>query len=168
MPNWCANYVTFSGENVAKVDKLFEQLMDEQTNSGGLGVRPTWHACNKHDARYMFDIEDYGDHCYRFNSKWAPALSVMMMIGRRYKVGFMMRWDECGMGLYGKAIYNPTMFDILMIADGSGINFMYNHEKDVYVYEGEEYESEYDFIDDAVDKLVMRPVSKDQVFREGY
>jgi hypothetical protein len=166
MPNWCANYVTFSGAHVAKVDKLFEQLTDEQTNSGG-GVRPTWRGLDKHDVRYMFDIEDYGDHSYRFNTKWAPSLALLMMIGRRFKVGFMTRWDECGNGVYGKAIYDPAMFDILMVADGSGVNFIYNHEKEVYVYEGEEYESEYDFIDDAIDKLVMMPISKDQVFREN-
>lgn len=165
MPNWCANYVTFSGGNVAKVNKLFEQLIAEQEVSG-MGVRPDWKITQKYYAGYMFDIEDYGDNSYRFNSKWSPVISTLMMIGRRYKVGFMVRWDECGMGLYGKAIYDPTMFDILMVADGSGINFRYDEEKEAYIYKGEEYDSEYDFIDDAIDELVMMPISKDQVFAD--
>jgi hypothetical protein len=162
MANWCSNIVIFSGDNVDKVDELFTKLMEEQADKG-LGVRPDWEACEKYDALYMFHIDkrDTGD--YQFETRWSPAINTIFLIGRRLKIGFEMDWDEPGMGLYGKMIFNPSMPDVVMMADASGINFRYDHDKDRYIYNGEEYESEYEFIDDVIEETPLTPISKDQL-----
>ena len=162
MANWCSNHVTFSGDNVDKVDEMFTKLMEEQADKG-FGVRPDWEACEKHSALYMFDIDKIDDGSYSFNTKWSPALNTIFLIGRRFKVAFEMEWDECGMGLYGKMIFNPDMPDVAMIADASGTNFRFDEEKSMYIYKDEEYESEYDFMDDVVASTPLSPVSKDQI-----
>ena len=162
MANWCGNNVIFSGENVDKVDELFTKLMEEQADKG-FGVRPDWEACEKHDALYMFYIDKHDSGSYRFETKWAPAINTIFLIGRRFKVAFEMEWDECGMGLYGKMIFSPDMPDVVMMADASGTNFRYDHDKDMYIYNGEEYESEYEFMDDVIEKTPLSPISKDQI-----
>jgi hypothetical protein len=164
MANWCSNIVIFSGDNVDKVDELFTKLMEEQAASN-LGVRPDWEACEKYDALYMFHIDkrDTGD--YQFETKWSPAINTIFLIGRRLKIGFEMTWDECGMGLYGKIVFDPSMPDVAMISDASGINFRFDDDKGMYIYNGEEYQSEYDFIDDVVDTMTASPISKDQILQ---
>jgi hypothetical protein len=164
MANWCNSSVIFSGENVDKVDELFTKLMEEQAASN-FGVRPDWEACEKHDALYMFYIERNDVGSYRIESKWSPPLNTIFLIGRRFKIAFGMEWDEPGMGLYGKMIFDPSMPDVAMIADASGTNFRYDEDKERYIYNGQEYESEYDFIDDVVDSTPLSPVSKDQILQ---
>ena len=162
MANWCSNIVTFSGDNVDKVDELFTKLMEEQADKG-LGMRPDWEACEKYGALYMFYIDkrDTGD--YQFETRWNPAINTIFLIGRRLKIAFEMTWDESGMGLYGKIAFDPSMPDVAMISDASGINFRFDDDKGMYIYNGEEYESEYDFIDNFVDTMTASPVSKDKI-----
>ena len=166
MPNWCSNHVTFSGENVDKADKLFKTLMQEQSVSG-LGIRPPWKGCDKHGLRYMFEIQHSGDSTYQFESKWSPTLATMFLIGRRFKVAFEISWEEMGNGLYGSATYDPSMPDVMMVRDASSTNFRWDDDKEVYIYNGEEYESVYDFMEDVIDNMIAIPISKDQVLSEG-
>lgn len=162
MPNWCNNNVIFSGENVDKVDELFAKLIEKQSISH-LGMRPDWEACDKYDAMYMFDIEKNDDGSYRFDSRWSPPLNTIYLIGRRFKIAFEMEWDEPGLALYGKMIFDPSMPDVVMMADASETNFQYDEEEEVYIYNGEKYESEYDFIEDVINNSPLAPISKDQI-----
>jgi hypothetical protein len=164
MPNWCNNTVTFFGENVDKVDELFTKLMEEQAVSN-LGVRPDWEACEKYDALYMFYIEKNDAGSYRIETRWSPPINTMFLIGRRLKIAFEMQWDECGMGLYGRMVFDPSMPDVALIADASGTNFRYDENKEMYIFNGQEYESEYDFMDDVVADTPLDPISKDQILQ---
>ena len=166
MPNWCSNYVTFFGENVGKVDKMFDKLIAQQAIDG-LGVRPDWKACEKNEARYMFEIQDLGDGVYQFDSKWSPCLSLMLLIGRRFKVALEISWEEMGMSLYGSATFDPSVPDVMMIRDASCTNYKYDEDADMYIYNAEEYESLYDLMEDAIEDLTPVPISKDRIFREG-
>jgi len=166
MPNWCSNYVTFFGENVGKVDKMFDKLMTQQAIDG-LGIRPDWKACLRHEARFMFSIQDLGDGVYQFDSKWAPCLSLMLLIGRRFKVALEISWEEMGNGLYGSATFDPSTPDVMMIRDASSTHFIWDEDADMYIYKAEEYESLCDLMEDAIEDLTPVPISKDQIFREG-
>jgi hypothetical protein len=162
MANWCSNHVTFSGDNVDKVDEMFTKLMEEQDRDNH-GIRPDWEACEKNNALYMFYIQRNDAGSYQFETKWSPAMNTIFLIGRRFKIAFEMSWEECGMGLYGKMIFNPDMPDVVMVADASGTNFRFDDEKGMYIYKDEEYESEYDFMDDVIDTTPLSPISKDQI-----
>jgi len=162
MPNWCNNNVTFKGSPSAldKVDALFSKMMLSTE-----GVRPEWLACERYNAPYLFDIQGWDKGDYQFLSKWSPALSTIMLIGRRFKVEYEHRFDESGMGLYGKAVFNPIRPASIKMYDGSCINFRYNEDTGMYVFNGEEYESEYDFIESAVDELEPHILNKPQIFQ---
>jgi hypothetical protein len=133
----------------------------------GMGIRPPWKGCDKHNARYMFDIDKHDVGSYQFNSKWSPALSTIFFIGRRFKVGFEISWEEMGNCLYGSATFDPSMPDIMMIRDASSTHFRFDEDKDMYIYKDEEYESIYDFMEDVIDDITPLPISKDQVLQEG-
>ena len=166
MPNWCSNHVTFFGDNVSKVEKLFDMLIKEQA-TGNSGVRPPWKGCEKNNVRYMFEIEKYEPSVYQFESRWSPTLATMFLIGRRLKVAFEISWDEMGMSLYGSATFDPSIPDVMMIRDASCTNYKWDEDKEVYIYKDEEYESVYDFMENVIDDMTPMPISKDQVLREG-
>jgi len=166
MPNWCINNVMFSGENISKVDKLFNELMKQQASSG-LGVLPHWKACEKNQARHMFEIQYLGDGTYQFESKWAPALIAMFLIGRRLKIAFEISWEEIGMSLYGSATFDPSMPDVMMIRDASCTNYKYDEDSEMYIYNAEEYECLSELMCDVIDEMTPMPISKDQILREG-
>jgi hypothetical protein len=166
MPNWCSNHVTFFGENVGKVEKLFDTLIQEQAKDG-LGIRPPWKACERHEARYMFNIYKNDLCSYQFESKWSPTIATMFLIGRRFKVAFEISWEEMGNGLYGSATYDPSAPDIMMVRDASSTNFRWDEDKEMYIYKDEEYESVYDFMEDVIDDMTPLPIGKDQLLSEG-
>lgn len=166
MPNWCSNNVTFFGDNVRKIDKMFDELMTKQAVDG-LGVRPHWKACEKHEARYMFDIYKCASGTYQFESKWSPSLSLMLLIGRRFKVAFEINWEEMGMSLYGSATFDPSTPEVMMIRDASCTNYKYDEDSEMYIYNAEEYECLSELMCDVIDDMTPIPISKDQVLREG-
>jgi hypothetical protein len=164
MPNWCSNQIIFLGPNIDKVDKLFDELIKEQCESG-LGVRPKWKSCEKYDARYMFSIDKTDNGCYTFETKWSPALDTVMLIGRKFNVSFDIHWDEPGMCLYGKATFSPNFKDVLTVRDASCVNFRYDDDLEAYIYNGKEYESEYDFIDDLIEGMTPSVINKSQILQ---
>lgn len=157
MPNWCRNTVYFNGDNVNKVDKLFDDLIKQQ-NETGLGVRPDWNVMSKEDCLYMFDIDKHDSGSYAFNSRWSPAIVTLFYIGRRFKVAFEMTFDECSYELYGKYTFNPSQPNIVMLQDASNTSYGYDEYFDMYTYNGEKYESMYDFLDDVVDSIAPSPI----------
>jgi len=166
MPNWCTNHVTFFGDNVSKVEKLFDMLIKEQAIDNS-GVRPPWKGCEKNNVRFMFEIEKYEPSVYQFESKWSPTLATMFLIGRRLKVSFEITWEEMGDCLYGSATFDPSIPDVIMIRDASSTHYRWDQDKEMYIYKDEEYESVYDFMEDVIDDMTPIPISKDQVLREG-
>lgn len=162
MANWCSNQIIFSGPNIDKVDKLFDELIKEQCESG-LGVRPKWKSCEKYNARYMFSIDKTDNGCYTFETKWSPALDTVMLIGRKFNVSFDIHWDEPGNALYGKATFSPNFKDVLTVRDASSVNFRYDDDLEAYIYNGKEYESEYDFIDDLIESMTPSTINKSQI-----
>lgn len=166
MPNWCTNHVTFFGDNVSKVEKLFDTLIKEQVTDN-FGIRPPWRGCEKNNVRFMFDIQKYEPSVYQFESKWSPTLATMFLIGRRLKVSFEITWEEMGNCLYGSATFDPSMPDVMMIRDASSTHYRWDQDKEMYIYKDDEYESVYDFMEDVIDDMTPIPISKDQVLREG-
>lgn len=166
MPNWCSNNVMFFGDNVSKVDKMFDELIAQQAVLN-VGVRPDWKACERHEVRYMFDIFKNEPGSYQFESKWSPSLSLMLLIGRRFKVAFEINWEEMGMSLYGSATFDPSTPEVIMIRDASCTNYKYDEGTDMYTYKDEEYECLSELMCDVIDDMTPVPISKDQVLREG-
>lgn len=166
MPNWCSNNVMLFGDNVSKVDKMFDELIAQQAVLN-VGVRPDWKACERHEVRYMFDIFKNEPGSYQFESKWSPSLSLMLLIGRRFKVAFEINWEEMGMSLYGSATFDPSTPEVIMIRDASCTNYKYDEGTDMYTYKDEEYECLSELMCDVIDDMTPVPISKDQVLREG-
>jgi aminopeptidase N len=75
-----------------------------------------------------------------------------------------------------RAIEKATGFNLLWLFDqyvfrgghpDYKVTYRWDQDKEVYIYKDEEYESVYDFMEDAIDEMTPIPISKDQVLREG-
>jgi len=166
MPNWCGNYIKFYGDakQIAKLEKMLEDLVASNDDSMQ-GHRPNWEAVKKANCHYMFDIQLDGDGQIQFDTAWSPAISLVFLLGRRYDLGYVHRWDESGNSLYGKAVFRTANKNFLDLYDGSSLNFRYDFDSGMYIYNGQEYESQYDFIDEVVDNLMPSLTHKNEILR---
>lgn len=149
MPNSCYNQILFSGEesNVKKVKALFIEMSKKEAESNH-GQIPDF---IKHIQDGFFcDIDAYElDDQISYNTRWTPNTDNVVLIAKHYGVGFEHLFQELGDNIYGKAIFDveddeATIFTL----DNSDFSqFEYLDEKDVYLFRGEEFESDYDILD---------------------
>lgn len=136
MPNWCSNFILTSNQDVKDV---FQKLIKKQEKSGQ-GETLDWFE----DDRYLFDIEIYGDSIM-FQTKWSPALKTGEALAKTLKTEIELDYDEPGMCIYGKAIFNPKgQIKDYYLSDLDFDKYEHDEEKDVYIFEGQEYESDED------------------------
>lgn len=155
---WYTINVAFYGDSLVKVDNLFDRLMRRQADDG-LGVRPPWKACDKHDLIHMFRIQKRGSCVYQFESEPAPALANLFLIGRRFNVSFEAKWWESSKPMCGMATFHPYAPDVMMVYDGSDINLQefgpnINFESN-------------DLVWNALEKTFACGIFKKQIFNEG-
>jgi len=136
MANWCSNFILTGNQDVKDV---FQKLIKRQEKSGH-GETLDWFE----DDRYLFNIEIYGDSIM-FQTKWGPALKTAEALAKTLKTEIELDYDEPGNLVYGKAIFNPKgEITDYYLSDSDFDKYEYNEEKDVYIFEGQEYESDED------------------------
>lgn len=136
MANWCSNFILTGNQDVKDV---FQKLIKRQEESGQ-GETLDWFE----DDRYLFDIEIYGDSIM-FQTKWGPALKTGQALAKTLKTEIELDYDEPSNLVYGKAIFNPKgEITDYYLSDLDFDKYEYNEEKDVYIFEGQEYESDED------------------------
>ena len=149
MANWCYNYVTCTG-SADDIAKLKQTLLDgleymrvhrEATN---LGVEI--------EEAYFFDININDQDVptslvFSYETKWAPNPLDLAKVCKAHNVSGVNEYNECGMALYGVATITP---DGVMRNDEVSADFLnlieYNDETGCYEYNGIEYETEGDII----------------------
>jgi len=106
MPNWCSNYVTFSGEekNIENLKKLIDKTIEqeEKTCRGQLlfGLE------GELDG-YMFTLNnDDDDGSITFESRWSPIPQEMVRIAQLFDLTFEYEYQESGNNLYGCYTYD--------------------------------------------------------------
>ena len=136
MANWCSNFILTGNQDVKDV---FQKLIKRQEKSGQ-GETLDWFE----DDRYLFDIEIYGDSIM-FQTKWGPALKTAEALAKTLKTEIELDYDEPSNLVYGKAIFNPKgEIKDYYLSDLDFDKYEYNEEKDIYIFEGQEYESDED------------------------
>lgn len=136
MPNWCSNFILTGNQDVKDV---FEELIKNQAESGN-GETLDWFE----DDRYLFDIYIEGD-CIYFSTKWSPALKTGEALAKTLKTEIELDYHEPSNLVYGKAIFNSKgEIKDYYLSDLDFDKYEHDEEKDVYIFEGEEYESDED------------------------
>jgi hypothetical protein len=105
MPNWCNNYVTFSGEekNIENLKKLIDKTIEQEkkTYRGQLlfGLE------GELDG-YMFNLNNNENGSITFESRWSPIPQEMVRIAQIFDLTFEYEYEESGNNLYGCYTYD--------------------------------------------------------------
>lgn len=145
MPNWCSNHIFTSNQDVIE---LFKKLQKRQKESGN-GETMDWF----NDERYLFDIEFNGDSV-TFETKWSPPLKTAEAISKLFNTEIVLDYDEPGMCAFGKYIVSPNSELHYFLTMDDFNKYDYDEDKDCYIYEGEEYESDYEIKEILLEKLI--------------
>jgi hypothetical protein len=149
MPNWCYNYVSFSGkeEDLIKLQEVFSEMIKQEgiTNEGQL---PEFAKISEQlDLnRWFFQLNDNGDFGFTYETKWAPNTLNLVAIADLFNLEFESEYEEGGCLIYGKAFYKNKILEELDLdrSDLLQISGLENTEDggDYYLYQGEKYESD--------------------------
>lgn len=148
MANWCNNYFSYEGPDSNKVDALFKRLAKKERDSQE-GQILKWFK----DDRYLFDIYCEEKGSVTFETKWAPAEDTIVSIFNRYEIWGVYEYAEPGMGVYGRIIQDREgSLTEVQLDDSDLAQFEYDENLDAYIYNGEQYESDYEIIEDLLNK----------------
>ena len=149
MPNWCYNFVTFSGkeEDLEKLHNVFLE-MEKQENITNEGQLPEFAKFEERlgNNRWFFElcINDIGT--YQYSTRWAPNTLNLVAIADHFNLEFESEYEESGNLIYGKAIYKNGILKELDLEETDLLQITWiedTEEKDeYYLYQGEKYEND--------------------------
>lgn len=150
MPNWCYNYVTFSGdkENLNALNiALTNAEKAEQEEKQGQKI----HSLGEVVEGYFFDIyhEQYDDHItLQYETRWSPNQEDLALLCKEYKVSAEHEYSESGCQIYGTANYDASgeYTDEQIKAEFLDL-IEYDDKTNKYIYEGEYWDSEDELIE---------------------
>lgn len=148
MANWCSNYLTFEGEqeNVNKVIELFVELSEEQSKHGN-GVLPKEMNPDEYKNKYFFSIYVSDDYVM-FDSKWVAPNEELKWMAEKYDVEITNWVEEVGCEYYGRVKYFPDGdAEEELLTDEDFEEFHYDEDLDMYIFEGDEWESEINILE---------------------
>lgn len=150
MPNWCFNYVIFSGdkENLNALNiALTNAEKAEQEEKQGQKI----HSLGEVVEGYFFDIyfEQHDDHItLQYETKWSPNIEDLALLCKEYKVSAEHEYSEPGMQIYGTATYDASGEYIDEQVKTEFLDLIeYDDESGMYLYQGEYWDSEDDLIE---------------------
>ncbi|KUJ58342.1 DUF1281 family ferredoxin-like fold protein [Chryseobacterium aquaticum] len=146
MANWCSNKVTFIGtqKKLSEVSNLFQQMIDNE-KEGSIGQMPGF--INKKDG-YFFEIDKntIDDYTFCYDTRWSPNIEILWLIANHYNVEFVLDYEEYGMKLFGKTIYENQFLNDCRLSLNDFKNIVYDEESDHFEFEGKTYEDDSEII----------------------
>ena len=151
MPNWCKNYITFSGdkENLEKVHQTFIQMQkdEDETNEG---QKPDF--LKEIKDGYFFGIwvdTDPRFPSYQYDTRWSPNVLDVQAIAEHYNVSFVLEYEELGNNIFGKTEYNHLTKKLIEknLSDDDFAEIEFDFDNDVYTFRGETDETERNFLE---------------------
>ena len=155
MANWCSNTVVFEGkpETITAIQELFQSMKgkEEKTEQGQL---PDFIPDN--NGGYFFNIYwNEGDEGqFQYETKWSPNIEIIQKIAEYYQVDFVQDYEEMGNLVYGRATYRDGILSDIFLGDDDFEAYEQNEETDLYHFEGEEYESDYEILETLLERKI--------------
>ena len=143
MANWCYNVICLSG----KYKNFAKQLKKHDYKIQGFEiVRPG------ENTRCIFELDEQGEDTFSFTSKWIPPIEELVERAKKGGFSFQLDFEELGCGIYGRAYYKDGVLDEYYLDDS--IFRRTDWDDDVFRVDGEEVESESEFLEEELEKLV--------------
>ncbi|MCQ6958773.1 hypothetical protein [Mucilaginibacter aquariorum] len=138
MANWCHNCVRLTGEpeNIAAVNAFFKAI-EHQQEQGNYELPDFITAKNKG----MFEIWFRDEHIH-FRSAWSPPINALIEIADHFETGFINKYEEPGMFVYGKAYYHEGELDGVSLTRADAEQIGYDEEREVFLFEGKEFDND--------------------------
>jgi hypothetical protein len=110
-----------------------------------------------HNGGYFFNIYwDEGDEgICQYETKWSPNIEVLQGIASLYKVNFVQDYEEMGNLVYGRATYRDGILSDIFLGDDDFEAYEQDEETDLYHFEGEEYESDYEILETLLERKIV-------------
>ena len=156
MANWCSNTVVFEGtpEAITAIQELFQSMKEkeEKTEQGQL---PEF--MEGTNGGYFFNIywHEGDEGQFQYETKWSPNIEVWQGIASLYKVNFVQDYEEMGNLVYGRATYRDGILSDIFLGDDDFEAYEQNEETDLYHFEGEEYESDYEILETLLERKIV-------------
>ena len=156
MANWCSNTVVFEGtpEAITAIQELF-QSMKEKEEKTEQGQFPEF--MEDTNGGYFFNIYwNEGDEGqFQYETKWSPNIEIIQKIAEYYQVDFVQDYEEMGNLVYGRATYRDGILSDIFLGDDDFEAYEQDEETDLYHFEGEEYESDYEILETLLERKIV-------------
>lgn len=156
MPNWCSNFLSFSGEKIGELKALMEEG-EKYNNEFHQGWAPPFLT---EPDKYLFDImciEIQGDELtFRCESKWAPPEEEFKAICEHFGLDGIMSYEEMGMGIYGRCFYSNGEYKDVCLDQTEMDLVEYDMDNDVYRYKGQEIDSQYEIYEELLESKIEK------------
>lgn len=150
MPNWCSNYVIFSGDK-DNINALAEAIKDAEQKETSEKKAQKIHSLDEVKEGYFFDIYfERREDCVilQYETRWSPNIDDVAELCKEYKVSAEHEYSEPGMQVYGTVAYEKSGEYTEEQVHQEFLDLIeYDDESGMYVYEGEIWDSENDLIE---------------------
>lgn len=148
MANYCSNSVQFDCDEktLKKIKRLFNDMAAKEGDEK-IGQLPDFIQADK---GHMTDIFWHND-TLNYETRWCPNIEVMQAIADYFKVGFNYSYEEISNLIYGYAEYKHGVLTDLSLDLSELEAYTYDEKKDVYLFEGVEYDNDYKIL-----KILLR------------
>lgn len=141
MANWCTNFIHTDNQEVIDVFKELEKKEQEEKCGQTLDYFK--------DDRFLFNIYVDEGHI-TCETKWAPPIDTVINLAKKYNCIIEIDYDESGNLIYGKLVADGQGSTDTFLLDEDWDKFEYDEEKDLYIFEGKEWES-----DDEIKEILL-------------
>ena len=156
MTNWCSNTVVFEGkpEAIEQIQQLFKSMVEKEQKEE-CGQLPEF--VSEHNGGYFFEIYQNDDvtGIFQYETKWSPNIEIIQKIAEYYQVDFVQDYEEMGNLVYGRATYRDGILSDIFLGDDDFEAYEQNEETDLYHFEGEEYESDYEILETLLERKIV-------------
>ena len=143
MANYCSNSVVFAADErtLQNIRDLFTEI--EYKQQGGQYHLPSF--ITKNDG-FMQDIV-IDKHRITFETRWTPNSEILVAIADYYKAGFVSKFHEMSMGIYGEARYDGSQLVTVTLDREDFQAIRYDKQKNGYPFGDQVFEFEGDLLD---------------------
>ena len=151
MANWCHNGVRFTGqpEKVASAIAFLFHTRQQQELHNNYELPDFITA--KNDGLFEIYVKDDEAH---FRSAWEPPLQALCQIADHFDVGYINKFEEPGMFVYGKVYYHEGDLNGIRLTQEDKAKVTYDEEREVFSFEGNEFDDDFVIIYSIFEKQI--------------
>ena len=159
MANICSNYLSITGGKESDVNSFRTSFikMKEKELEFNLGQLPEEIPIEKYENEEIYLHSFSLEGSIQFETKWAPAIRVLVEMGRYFQVSFEMDYEELGFGIYGRLIYIHTLDSIheIDLDDSDFESYEEDDDTGVCIFEGEKYDCSSEVLEELLKRKVF-------------